>query len=86
MVLRFFVNIFVISLVSNENFSEILLSSSCAQVKYQHAKMVKNLLHLWRHSQKKQNPKRKKNFSLQTQTVFIVSNEKLWAGCIFFTV
>ena len=47
-------------LVSNESFSEILLSSGCAQVRYQQPKMAKKITHLWCYSQnKKQNPKPK---------------------------
>jgi len=42
------------SLVSNENFSEILWSSNWALGQVTWARMAKNLPHLWRHSQKNQ--------------------------------
>jgi len=45
------------SLVSNENISKILPSSGLTQVRYQQSNMAKNLPYLWRHSQKKWNPK-----------------------------
>ena len=54
------------SLVSNENFSEILPFDGWSQVKYRQPKMAKNLPYLWCHSQK--NETQIPNFfSLQTQ-------------------
>jgi len=47
------------SLVSNENFSDMLPPSSLADFRYQLSKMAKNLPHLCRHSQKKTKPKTK---------------------------
>jgi len=40
----------ILSLVSNENLKEILLSSSWAIGQVAWARMFKNLPHLWRHS------------------------------------
>ena len=45
------------SLVSNENFSEILWSSGWALGQVTWAKLAKNLPHLWRHRQRTQNQK-----------------------------
>jgi len=50
------------SLVSNENFSEILWPSSWALGQATRAKMTPKLLHLWRHSQKICNPQPKNFF------------------------
>jgi len=44
------------SLVSNENFSEILWPSGWALGQVTWAKMTQKLLHLWRHSQKNATP------------------------------
>jgi len=55
------------SLVSNDNFSEILPSSSWALGQVTWAKMTKNLPHLRHYSQKTWNPKPKNFFSLSTQ-------------------
>jgi len=44
------------SLVSNENFSEILWPSGWALGQVRWAKMAQKLLHLWHHSQKIPNP------------------------------
>ena len=55
------------SLVSNQNFNEILWSSSWALGQVTWAKMANNLPQLWCHSQKNRNPKPKKIFSLQTK-------------------
>jgi len=44
------------SLVSNENISEILWPSGWAVGQATWAKMAQKLLHLWRHSQKTNNP------------------------------
>jgi len=51
------------SLVSNENFSEILWPSGWALDQVTWAKMAQKLLHLWRHSQKICNPQPKIFFS-----------------------
>jgi len=47
------------SLVSNENFSEILWLSGWALGPATWAKMAQKLFHLWRHSQKIHNPNQK---------------------------
>jgi len=52
-----------LSLVSNENFSEILWPSGLALGQVTWAKMAQKLLHLWRHSQK--------NLQLPTKKFFI---------------
>jgi len=50
------------SLVSNENFSEILWHSGWALGHVTGAKMTQKLLQLWRHSQKNWHPPTKKFF------------------------
>jgi len=45
-----------LSLVSNENFTEILWPSGWTLGQVTWAKMAEKLLHLWRHSQKNPNP------------------------------
>jgi len=50
------------SLVSNENFIEILWRSGWALGQVTRAKMAQTLLHLWCHSQKIHNPQGKKIF------------------------
>jgi len=52
-----------LSLLSNENFSEILWPSGWALGQVTWAKMAQKLLHLWRHSQKIHNPQPKNFFS-----------------------
>jgi len=56
------------SLNSIENLSEILPSSSWAQVRYQQPKMAKNLPYLWHHSQKTWNPKQNFCFTAESKT------------------
>jgi len=51
------------SLVSKENFSEILWPSGWALGQITRAKMAQRLLHLWRQSQKIRNPQPKRFFS-----------------------
>jgi len=48
------------SLVSNENFSEILYPSGSALGQATWNKMAQKLLHLWRHSQKNSTPQPQK--------------------------
>ena len=55
------------SLVCNKNFSEIHPSSGWAQVRYQQAKMAKNLPYLWHHSQKNET---------ENQTFFFIAGVK----------
>jgi len=59
-----------LSLVSNENFNEILWPSGWALGQATWAKMSEKLLHLWRPSQKKSkiyNPQPKNFFRVQTR-------------------
>jgi len=51
------------SLVSNDNFSEILWPSGWALGQVTWAKMTQILLHLWRHWQKISNPQPKNFFA-----------------------
>jgi len=51
------------SLVSNENFSEILWPSGCALGQATWANMTPKLVHLWHHSQKIHTRPTKKFFS-----------------------
>jgi len=55
------------SLVSNENFSEILWPSGWALGQATRAKMAQKLLHLWRHSQKICNPQQNFFFRVQSK-------------------
>jgi len=59
------------SLVSNENFSDMLPPSSLADFRYQLSKMAKNLPHLCRHSQKKTKPKTKFFFIPDLKTCWV---------------
>jgi len=56
------------NIVSNENLTEILPSSGWALGKVTWAKVVKNLPHLWRHSQKNGKPKPKIFFIAESKT------------------
>jgi len=58
------------SLVSNENFREILWPSSWALGQATRAKMAQKLLHLWHHSQKIRNPYSKNFFGVQSRRLF----------------
>ena len=56
-----------LSLVSNENFSEIVWPSGWVLGQATWAKMGQKLIHLWRHSQKIRNPQPKNFFWVQTR-------------------
>jgi len=56
-----------LSLVSNENFSEILWPKGLALGQVTWAKMTPTLLHLWCHSQNIHNPQPKNFFRVQSR-------------------
>jgi len=76
------------SLVSSENFSEILWPSGWGLGQVTWAKMTQRLLHLWCHSQKIRNPQPKNFFQVQTRRLaesfenlnssLVQSVEELW--------
>jgi len=60
----------VSSLISNENFIEMLWPSGWALGQVTWAKMAQKLLHLWRHSQKICNPQPKNFFQVQSRRLY----------------